>query len=85
MRYLTKIELPVERAKNGNYVLNDVALEKLLEQLQTTCNVIGVEWHSGNCIATVEMLSPVELEAQPTSFELFVRDVISQENRKNLT
>lgn len=85
MRYTTKIELPVGTAKGGNYILNEAALQKILEQLKTKCNVISIEWHEGNCTATVEMFSPVELESKPTSFELFVRDIISQVNRKNLT
>jgi len=85
MRYTTKIELPVATAKSGNYVLTKYALEKLIDQLKTRCNVINIEWHEGNCTATIEMFSPVELESEPTSFELFVRDMISQVNRKNLT
>ncbi len=84
MRYTTKIELPVVTAKSGKYILTETALEQLLDHLKTKCNVINIEWHEGNCIATVEMFSPVELESRLTSFELFVKDIISQENRKNL-
>ena len=83
MRYTTRIELPVTESKNGNYVLTKLALQQMLEYLKTQCNIINIEWNQGNCIATIEMLSPVELESEPTSFELFVKGVINQTNRKN--
>lgn len=83
MRYTTRIELPVTESKNGSYVLTKLALQQMLEHLKTHCNIINIEWNRGNCIATIEVFSPVELESEPTSFELFVKSIINQTNRKN--
>jgi len=83
MRYTTKIELPVKTSKCGNYILSDTALRSLLEQLKTHCNIINIEWNEGNCFATLELFSPVQIKSEQSTFESFVGDVVNQINRRN--
>lgn len=83
MRYTTTIELPVKQAKQGHYILSKEALSAMLAQFATQGNIINLEWKNDNCFVTVEMYSAEKFEAAPSSFELFVQDVIRQNSRQN--
>lgn len=83
MKYIAKIELPVEKSRYGNYVLSNKALNQMLNLISKKCNIVSVDWENGNCTATVEILSSVTLDSKATSLELFVRDVIYQNSGKN--
>lgn len=83
MRYTTKIRLPVERGNFHSYTLSYNVVQQLLEMLSKESNIVSVEWENGDCVATVEMLSPVTLEPTYSSLELFARDIINQNSGKN--
>lgn len=83
MRYTTTIELPVKQVKQGQYILSKEALSSILAQFATQGNIINVEWKNDNCFVTVEMYTAEKLETVPSSFELFVQDVIRQNSRQN--
>ncbi len=82
MRYTTKIELPVEKSKAGSYVLSYDALQQMLRHLGEQGNIVSIEWENGNCVATVDVFSPVTLDPEVSSLELFVRDIVNQNSGK---
>lgn len=83
MRYTTTIELPVKQAKQGQYILSKEALSSMLTQFATQGNIINVEWKNDNCFVTIEMYTTNKVESVPSSFELFVKDVICQNSGQN--